>query len=166
MSNGYQAPGLTPGTCLVQDLLLPYVLKIFRSLSHCSFFQLTCTGDPDLSDWWMQFTPALIPSPHPGPKPAIIPSQHRLKLLFQLLTSRLRHCLPETLPCLSTSLHVYAFLMHCCTKKALRKTFKKVCWDHRQSNGFSVSFYPTKMPLAFDPDWAPWGGSICFLRTC
>lgn len=33
---------------------------------------------------------------------------------------------------------------------------------------FSVSFYPAKRPLAFVPDWAPWGWNICSepISTC
>ena len=146
------------------DQLLPYVLKCLCSLLHCSL-------TPHLHWWhhpiWVMDV-AHSCSPHPDPKPAIVPSHCRPFWLSQLLKSILSHCLSEMLPGFSPSFHLNTFFTHYYTTKAFRKTFRKGLLGPPSVKlyySFSVSFCLPKMPLAFDPGWGPWGGSICLPRT-
>lgn len=114
-----------PLCCLVkQDQMFPTSLKAFGPCYTALFSNssLALVTPSHLSDGCSSH---LLPSPHPGPKPAILPSWCRPFRLSQLLTSTLSHCLSEMLPHLPPSFHLNAFLMHCYAKKAFRKTFRK-----------------------------------------
>lgn len=89
-----------------------------------------------------------FPLPHLGPKHAVLPSHHRALRLSQLLMSTHNHHLPKMLLHFPPSFHLNVFLMHCYTRNAFGKSFRKVLLGPPSIKlyySFSASFYPANM---------------------